>query len=139
MKWFCLFILLLVGCRNSVSYPHDETSAAKLIDTTYAGSAEALSGEDRLFSLILEEDGQENLTYKLAVIYVGRSTRPTVRTGNWYSDGETLTLVIEEQDGEPTRQDPITFTIANDKLTAATYNTERFDFKSFILEASRLD
>ncbi len=146
MKRFCivLLLLLLIGCgeqnEGADSYPHDAAAAKELIGSTYEGSSETASGEGRAFALILNQGSQQGFAYTLAVTYVGRSERPTLRTGSWYSDGETLTLVIEEQDGEPTEQPPLVFDIGSDgSLTAEKYDMARFDFTTFVMHPAQLD
>lgn len=127
-----LMLGLLTSC-NSAVYPHDPTAAARLAESEFYGEAFTEGGEKRELTLTLSEDSQAQTVFTLDVLYVGRSTRPTQRTGFWHTDGQTLTLAVAEQDGEPTDEDAITFQIDGDVLTVRDYDAVRYDFTPFIL------
>ena len=94
---------------------------------------DALSAETRTADLELTTKTQNQLVFSLDFLFVGRTLRPTNRTGTWYYDGSTLTLKIIEQDGEPVDQDPMSFAINQDQLIATIFDKDQFDVNDFVL------
>lgn len=131
-----MLLLNLVACgeRTEPLPTPDPTVIAPLVDTSYAGTLQAINGETRDVSLLLSTDVEGDYVFSLDYLFVGRTTAPTNRTGNWFYDGSSITLVIEEQDGEPVDQPSLVFAQSDNKLLATIFDKNHFDVDSFLLE-----
>ena len=126
---------LLIACQSKAEeFPTPDPDIVEpLLETTWAGTMEALSAEERTADLELTTNNQGQLVFSLDFLFVGRTTRPTNRTGIWHYDGSTLTLAIVEQDGEPVDQDAMLFAVNQNQLVATIFDKDQFDVNDFVL------
>lgn len=131
-----LILMLGAACGSSpepLAQP-DPTVAAPLLDAVYSGASNALNGESREYALTLSTDAEGDYVFSLDYLFVERSLRPTNRTGHWHYDGNTLTLQIDEQDGEPVDQPSLFFAVAGEQLVGTVFDKAQFDVQDFVLQ-----
>ena len=109
----------------------DELSAAEqqLVNAIFSGEQQTARGHTELLSLHLLSER----AFQLHTTFIGRSDRPTVRTGRWYQLDGQLHLEVIELDGEPLRQGNLAFAVYPESLVAEQYDRAWFDYEAFEL------
>lgn len=113
----------------------EELSAEELqiSDKIFSGEQQTVEGNNELINLTLAAIDRQ---FEMENLFLGRSDRPTTRTGRWGIVNDSLWLEVLELDGEPVSHADLQFQIVDNALVGRQYDRERFNYDVFVLGQS---